>query len=76
MTLSCGSRPSPGGNVHSPLPDDVVRAARLAQRCRRAYWDSMVITSASRLECGILWSEDLNPGQTIDGVTVHNPFTE
>jgi len=61
--------------VHSPTADDVVAAIRLQQTARLAFWDAMVIVSALRLECRVLWSEDLNRGQTIDGLAISNPFT-
>ncbi len=34
----------------------------------------MIVISAARLACGLLWSEDLNDGQEYDGVKVINPF--
>ena len=60
--------------VHSPMADDVVAAIRLQQSARLSFWDAMVVVSAQRLECQTLWSEDLQPGQTIAGVAIVNPF--
>jgi predicted nucleic acid-binding protein len=60
--------------VHSPLADDVVAAASLSQRHRLSFWDAMIVRSAAELHCDILWSEDLNDGQLIEGVRVRNPF--
>jgi predicted nucleic acid-binding protein len=34
----------------------------------------MVVSSARRQGCRILWSEDLNDGQDYEGVVVRNPF--
>jgi predicted nucleic acid-binding protein len=34
----------------------------------------MIIVSATQLDCQTLWSEDLNPGQVYDQVTVASPF--
>jgi len=62
--------------VYSPLPGDVTEAARLAQRHQLSFWDAMVVHSAGQLGCGVLWTEDLNPGQTIGGVTIRNPFAD
>ena len=36
----------------------------------------MILRSAEQLGCSILWSEELNPGQIYEGVTVRNPFIE
>lgn len=60
--------------IHSPTADDVVEAIRLHQSARLAFWDAMILTSASKLGCGTLWSEDLNASQTTAGVTIKNPF--
>lgn len=60
--------------IHSPTADDVVAAIRLQQSARLSFWDAMVVVSAQRLECQTLWSEDLQPGQVIAGVTIANPF--
>ena len=61
--------------VHSPTAEDVVEAIRLHQMAHLSFWDAMIIVSARRLECRILWSEDLNSGQIIDGLAISNPFT-
>lgn len=60
--------------VHSPTPEDVVEAIRLHQTAKLSFWDAMIFSSATRLDCGTLWSEDLQPGQTIAGTMVRNPF--
>lgn len=60
--------------VHSPLADDVVAAAALSHRHQLSFWDAMIVRSAAELHCDILWSEDLNDGQLIEGVHVRNPF--
>jgi len=37
-------------------------------------WDAMILNSAISLGCDVLWSEDLNVGQTYDGVLLSNLF--
>jgi len=61
--------------VHSPDPEDVLGAIEIQQRNHLSFWDSMIVRSAGRLGCHVLYSEDLNPGRYA-GVTVHNPFVE
>jgi predicted nucleic acid-binding protein len=39
-----------------------------------SFWDAQILAAAASAGCGILYSEDLNPGQTIMGVKVQNPF--
>jgi predicted nucleic acid-binding protein len=60
--------------VHSPTAADVLDATHLQERYRTSFWDAMIVTSAVRLGCDILWSEDLNPGQVGEKVQVRCPF--
>jgi predicted nucleic acid-binding protein len=60
--------------VHRPSVEDVLDAIRLQDRYRLSFWDAMIIASAIQLGCKTVWSEDLNPGQVYDQVTVLNPF--
>jgi predicted nucleic acid-binding protein len=41
---------------------------------RLSFWDALVVVSAESACCEKIWSEDLNHGQTIRGVTIENPF--
>lgn len=61
-------------HIHRPNVEDVLDAIRLQQRYHISFWDAMIIASAIQLDCETLWSEDLNPGQVYDQVTVLNPF--
>lgn len=45
-----------------------------AQRYQISYWDGAVIAAAERLGARIIYSEDLNHGQTYGSVRVENPF--
>jgi predicted nucleic acid-binding protein len=59
----------------NPLTADVVRAALgLHQRFQISYWDAAIIAAAKEMGCHTVYSEDLNDGQTFDGVLVVNPF--
>lgn len=60
--------------IHSPGPADVLAAIDLHRRHRLSYWDAMILHSAARLGCSLVWSEDLNPDQRIGGVVIRNPF--
>lgn len=60
--------------VHAPRAADVVRAATLGQAHQLSFWDAMIVRSAAALGCAVLWSEDLNAGQVIAGVEIHDPF--
>ena len=52
----------------------VKQGAWLAQRYRISYWDGAIVAAAQYLEAPILYSEDLNHGQTYEGIEVRNPF--
>lgn len=60
--------------VHSPGPRDVISAVDLHERAGVSFWEAMILTSARSLGCRVLYSEDLNAGQSYDGVLVVNPF--
>lgn len=62
--------------VHSPIAEDVLVAAALAADAQLSFWDAMIIRSAERMGCSVLWTEDLNHGQVIAGVEIRNPFSE
>jgi predicted nucleic acid-binding protein len=62
--------------IHSPGPGDVLSAIELHERAGVSFWDAMILTSARTLGCRTLYSEDLNAGQTYDGVRVVNPIEE
>ena len=49
---------------------------RLAERYGLPVYDAMIAASALDCGCTILWSEDFQDGQVLDGrLRVHNPFT-
>lgn len=60
--------------VFSPNVDDVLRAINLQQQSKVSFWDAMVVQAASELQCDVLWTEDLQSGQTIQGVRIQDPF--
>ena len=39
-----------------------------------SFWDALIMASAASANCRELWTEDLNDGQRILGVTIRNPF--
>ncbi|MCX6970794.1 MAG: PIN domain-containing protein [Verrucomicrobia bacterium] len=50
-------------------------ARRITERYQLRYWDAAIVAAAARLGAPVLYSEDLNDGQTYDGVKVVNPFS-
>ena len=50
-------------------------ALRIAERYGYTIFDALMIASALRAECGILWSEDMHHGHVVDQrLRIANPF--
>lgn len=46
----------------------------IAQRFRYQIYDSLVIASALACRCTVLYSEDMQDGQTIETLRIRNPL--
>lgn len=62
--------------LHEPSAEDVRMAVLTSQRRRLSLRDALIVHSAASLGCCILWSEDLNAGQLIEGVRISTPFSK
>jgi predicted nucleic acid-binding protein len=51
-----------------------LEARRISEQYGLSIWDGMIIASALEAGCRILYTEDLQHGQVIDGVRIENPF--
>jgi predicted nucleic acid-binding protein len=60
--------------VEGITPADVSMAFQLEDRARVGFWDALILAVAVRSGARRLLSEDLNAGQKIAGLTIHNPF--
>lgn len=58
------------------IPDGVslVESIEICLRYGYSLWDSMIIEAAARGWAAIIYSEDLQDGQVISGITIKNPF--
>lgn len=54
--------------------ESILDAIELHEKYKYSFWDSMIIKAAIKGRCTMLFSEDLTDGQTIEGVTIQNPF--
>ena len=54
----------------------VVAGIDHARRYQLSYWDGAIIAAAERIGARVLYSEDLNHGQTYGSVRVENPFKD
>jgi predicted nucleic acid-binding protein len=48
----------------------------IASKYDYSHWDCLIIASALEADCNTLYSEDLQDGQKIGQLTIHNPFKE
>jgi predicted nucleic acid-binding protein len=62
--------------VISLSADDVIDGLILSRRHQISAFDALIIQAAIRADLNILYTEDLNHGQTYGSVRVCNPFIE
>jgi predicted nucleic acid-binding protein len=60
----------------SPSPALYDRALDLQSRYRYGFYDSLIVAAALDAGCTLLYSEDLQDGQRIEGLSIRNPFVE
>ena len=62
-------------NLHTNTENTVLPACQIADQNGFSFYDSMIVAAAIESNCTVLYSEDLQDGQVIDGkLTVKNPF--
>lgn len=49
-------------------------AIDISVRNKLSFWDSLILSSADKSGCVVVYSEDLADGQLVNGVKVVNPF--
>ena len=68
------------GEINSNLevlvitPATIDAALTLSERYKYSYYDSLILASAIEADCSILYSEDFEHNQIIEGVRIINPF--
>lgn len=55
---------------------DIIAAFQIEDQARIGFWDALIIAVAARSGARRVVSEDLSAGQSIAGITIHNPFKE
>jgi predicted nucleic acid-binding protein len=62
-------------NLHTNTENTILQACQIAERHGFSFYDCMIIAAAIESNCTVLYSEDLQDGQIIEGkLTVKNPF--
>jgi hypothetical protein len=54
--------------------EEISAAFRIEDEARIGFWDALIVAGALKAGADRILSEDLNPGQTISGVRIENPF--
>ncbi|MEN8816740.1 MAG: PIN domain-containing protein [Nonlabens sp.] len=54
----------------------IKEAIRIKFRYQLSFYDSLIVATAIENNCSRLYSEDLNNGQSIEGLQIINPFQE
>jgi len=62
--------------VEAVEPHSILLASEIEEKYILSFWDSLIIATASQSEALKILTEDLNHGQTIEGVLIENPFLE
>jgi predicted nucleic acid-binding protein len=52
----------------------IKKARALSERYHYSYYDSLILASVIEADCSILYSEDFQHNQIIEGVRIINPF--
>ena len=64
-------------NVFPPRPGDILAAILIHQDAQISFCDALIVHAAAELNCDILWTEDLNPGQILrPGLRISSPFSQ
>ncbi len=57
------------------ISEDIIKEAiRIKFRYQLSFYDSLIVATAIENNCTRLYSEDLNNGQSIEGLQIINPF--
>ena len=54
--------------------DHIIESIKLHRLYSLSFWDALIVHAARRAGCDRLLTEDLQPGQRIEGVHIVNPF--
>ena len=60
--------------VEIARPETVLAASEIEERYQLSFWDALIVAAAAQGRADVLLTEDLNSGQTIEGVRIENPF--
>ena len=56
--------------VETATPEIIIAASEIEERYQLSFWDALAVAAASLGHAELLLTEDLNSGQTIEGVRI------
>ena len=62
--------------VVNVTPDIIDTAVDLHQTRSLSFYDALIVASAQVAGCSVLYSEDMNAGEVMNGVRIVNPFAK
>ncbi len=60
--------------IQAMTAESFLDARLFHERYQVSHWDGLILAAAKEAQCKTLYSEDLQHGQSYDGITVINPF--
>ncbi len=60
--------------IHDMTVESYLEARLFHERYQTSHWDGLILAVAKKAHCKMIYSEDLSPGQSYDGITAINPF--
>ena len=54
----------------------ILNAVDISIKTEFSFWDSLILSTANDTGCIIVYSEDMNDGQIIEGTKILNPFVQ
>lgn len=54
--------------------NSILKASELEERHKISFWDALIVVAARQANVSKILTEDLNPGQLLEGIFIENPF--
>jgi predicted nucleic acid-binding protein len=54
----------------------ILHAGEIEENYHLSFWDALIVAAAYSKNAAVILTEDLNHGQSIEGISIRNPFRE
>lgn len=55
-------------------PEIILQASEIEEAYKLSFWDALIVSAAFSQNAATILTEDLNPGQYVEGILIKNPF--